>query len=165
MTIKVTDWLNEHGITFVIIATGFRQGFSDDDASDKLYHDTYSATFTRGGKRFEVASYKQSAAHSRSNIERTRCTNRCGVGFGETTRHKSACAANPQNVKTPAAYDILSCVEKSDPGTFHDFCRDFGYDEDSMRANRTYLAVQAEYATAAKFFTTEELDELQEIAS
>lgn len=165
---KVTDWLKDHGITFAIVATGFRQGFSDDDTSDssKLYHDTYSATFERGGKRFEAASFKQSAVHSSSNIKRTRCTNNCSAQFRETTRwHKDTCAANPKNAKTPTAYDILSCITKNDPGTFRDFCGDFGYDEDSMRANRTYMAVQAEYAAAAKFFTAEELNELQEVAA
>lgn len=168
--IKVADWLREHGITFGITATGFRQGFSDDDDNDKSYHDTYHATFERAGsgrfvERFDVDNFKQSAAHSRSNIERTRCTNKCGVAFGETFRHKDACAANPKNTETPTAYDILSCITKSDPGTFRDFCGDYGYDEDSMRANRIYLAVQKEYASAAKFFTAEELDELQEIES
>lgn len=41
----------------------------------------------------------------------------------------------------PNAYDILAAVEKSDPGTFDDFCSEFGYNTDSRAAVRTYFAV------------------------
>jgi hypothetical protein len=158
--VRVNQWLAEHRIAFSIVATGFRRGFNDDDTTDKLYHDTYHATFERDGKRFDVASFKQSAAHSKSQIERERCT--CG-GF---TLHQKSCAKSVKHrFEVPSAYSILSAIEKSDPGTFRDFCGNYGYGEDSMRAHRTYLAVQEEYASAARFFTAAELDELQEIAS
>lgn len=159
--LKVSNWLIQHRIAFAITPTGFRQGFSDNDGSDKLYHDTYHATFTRDEKRFDVASFKQSAAHSKSQIERERCT--CGGGF---TQHQKSCAKSVKHrFQVPSAYDILSCITKSDPGTFRNFCADYGYDADSMSANRTYLTVQEEWAGAARFFTAEELNELQEIAS
>jgi hypothetical protein len=69
----------------------------------------------------------------------------------------------PAKAKTVEAYDLLACVEKSDPGTFEDFCSNFGYDSDSRKAFDVYLAVQQEAAKIQRFFTEEELKELQEI--
>jgi hypothetical protein len=64
--------------------------------------------------------------------------------------------------KVPRLYDILAGITKSDPGTFSDFCGDFGYDEDSRKAFETYLAVQKEWEGVQLLFG-DVLDELQEI--
>lgn len=64
--------------------------------------------------------------------------------------------------KEPTMYDVLSCLEKSDVGTFEDFCDEFGYDTDSRRAERTYKAVCKEYAAVERLFG-DVMDELQEI--
>lgn len=63
----------------------------------------------------------------------------------------------------PSDYSILATVAKSDPGTFEDFCGDFGYDTDSIKARDTYFAVQREYAGVRGMFTPEEMEALQEI--
>lgn len=63
----------------------------------------------------------------------------------------------------PTAYDVLACLTKYDPGTFEDFCSEFGYDEDSRTAERIYYAVQKEYTQLARIFTAEQLEEMQEI--
>ena len=62
-----------------------------------------------------------------------------------------------------SAYDLLACLTKYDPGTFENFCSDFGYDTDSRKAESTYHAVQKEYQKVSRFFTDAELVELQEI--
>jgi hypothetical protein len=61
------------------------------------------------------------------------------------------------------AYDVIACITKNDPGSFEDFCSDFGYDTDSKQAEATYWAVVKEFRNVKKFFTDEELAELQEI--
>jgi hypothetical protein len=66
--------------------------------------------------------------------------------------------------KTPTAYDLLACIEKNEQGTFKDFCSDFGYNEDSMKAFDVYRAVQEEYSKTRRFFTAKELEEMQEIS-
>ena len=63
----------------------------------------------------------------------------------------------------PTVYDVLACMTKYDPGTFEDFCADFGYDEDSRTAERIYFAVQKEYSQLSRLFTVEQMEELQEI--
>ncbi len=65
--------------------------------------------------------------------------------------------------RTVSAYDLLSCLQKDDPGTFEQFCGDFGYDTDSRRAEQTYQAVRDEWRKVQSFFTAEELQALQEV--
>ena len=65
--------------------------------------------------------------------------------------------------RTPDAYSLFACIEKYEPGTFEDFCSNFGYDFDSRRAETVYHAVVKDWRKVAKFFTPEELEELQEI--
>lgn len=63
----------------------------------------------------------------------------------------------------PTAYSILACLTKYDPGTFEDFCSEFGYDEDSKKAEKTYNAVKDEYLHVISLFNEKEIDQLQEI--
>lgn len=62
----------------------------------------------------------------------------------------------------PTMYDILSCLQKYEVGTFEDFCGDFGYDTDSRTAEKTYKAVCKEYEAMTRLFNQEELEKLQE---
>lgn len=86
-------------------------------------------------------------------------------GYGQETmyeRYKSNFAKGRKK-ETPTAYDLLACIEKNEPGTFTDFCSDFGYDTDSRRAFDVYQAVQEEYSKIRRFFTAAEIEELQEV--
>lgn len=71
--------------------------------------------------------------------------------------------AAKKKAAVPSVYDVLACLQKCDPGTFEDFCSDYGYDEDSRTAERIYFAVQKEYTQLARLFTPDEMDELAEI--
>lgn len=102
-------------------------------ADDKEARDIYRITLWRDGKRFSIR-YGQSLKRS--------------SGFGHLP---------------PTAYDVLTCLTKSDPGSFSDFCGDFGYDEDSRRAEKTYKAVCKEWEKVSGFFTETELEQLAEI--
>ena len=68
-----------------------------------------------------------------------------------------------QHGRAPTAYDVLAAIEKYDPGTFEDFCGEFGYDTDSRKAATTYRLVIREWRKVSGFFTSEELTEAQEI--
>lgn len=65
--------------------------------------------------------------------------------------------------KVPTLYSVLACLTKYDPGTFEDFCSDYGYDEDSRKAEKTYHAVLNEWKNIHKMFSDclEELSEIQ----
>lgn len=113
---------------------------------DKEFRDVYEIAFIsklRAGKdtqewRFE---FGQSLAHSRAG--------RDGHYF--------------QGVRAPRAYDVLACLQKYDPGTFAEFCGDFGYDEDSRRAEKIYFAIQKEWVNVRRMFGNH-LEALQEIS-
>ena len=82
--------------------------------------------------------------------------------YSERVAANQALKAQKERAK-PTAYDVLACMTKHDPGTFDDFCSDFGYDEDSRTAERIYFAVQKEYTQLCRLFTAEQMEELQEI--
>jgi hypothetical protein len=63
----------------------------------------------------------------------------------------------------PTAYDILACLQKYEVGTFENFCGDFGYDTDSIKAHKVYKAVENEYLNISRLFNEPEIEELQEI--
>lgn len=65
--------------------------------------------------------------------------------------------------QAPTPYDVIACIQKSEVGTFDDFCSDFGYDSDSRKAEETYHAVVREWRKVQKFFTEAELVALQEV--
>ena len=62
----------------------------------------------------------------------------------------------------PTAYDVLSCLTKSDPGSFEEFCGDYGYVTDSRRAYATWEDVKEEWAYV-QFMWGDCLEQLQEI--
>jgi len=85
------------------------------------------------------------------------------------------CSIKTRTKNPPSAYDVLSCVTKSDPGTFDEFCSEYGLSNvstpetyDELKNYRTkdkaiYKAVAKEWSSISDFFTAEELEELQEI--
>ena len=54
--------------------------------------------------------------------------------------------------KKPSLYDIFSCLTKYDPGTFENFCLEYGYNEDSRKAERTYNEVVKEWNAVERLF-------------
>lgn len=69
-----------------------------------------------------------------------------------------------QQQAVPTEYDILACLTKDDPGTFSDFCFEYGYSDDSIKARNIYFAVQKEWSDLRRIFTKKQLEELAEIS-
>lgn len=67
-----------------------------------------------------------------------------------------------QDSNEPTIYDILACLTKYNPETFEDFCSSYGYDNDSIKALKTYKAVCKEYEAVNRLFA-DIMEELQEI--
>lgn len=84
----------------------------------------------------------------------------------EEARIKAAIKRHKERPK-PTAYDVLACLQKSDVGSFNDFCADFGYDDQPLSTYpavmKTYDAVCTEYAALRRMFTPEQLEKLQEV--
>lgn len=82
--------------------------------------------------------------------------------YGEKIK-VSAELAKMQKEARPTCYDVLACLTTYDPGTFEEFCANYGYDEDSRTAERVYVAVQKEFANLKRIFDPEQLEAMQEI--
>ena len=65
--------------------------------------------------------------------------------------------------QTPTPYDVLTCLEKYDPGDFEEFCGGYGCNPDSIQDNKLYKAVKKEWNHLQQIFTKEEIEELREI--
>jgi hypothetical protein len=63
----------------------------------------------------------------------------------------------------PSEYSILACLTKYDPGSFVDFCSEFGYDSDSKTADRVYAGVKEEWLNVCRIWNDSEIEELREI--
>lgn len=63
----------------------------------------------------------------------------------------------------PTEYDVLSCLEVHEVGSFEDFCVDFGYDTDSIKAFKTYKKVADEFKNLSLLYSHSELEMLSEI--
>lgn len=70
---------------------------------------------------------------------------------------------NTRHSIEPTSYDVLSCLQKYDCGTFEDFCYEFGYSDDSIRAYNIYQLCVKEYENVCLIFTEAQIEELREI--
>lgn len=111
-------------------------GFRKHLPDDKEARNCWRFTLTRNGREYS-ATFGQSLAESRTTKRRL--------------------------TVPPHAYDLLAGIQKDDPGSFHDFCASFGYDEDSRKAEATHRAVMEEWHGVDRLFH-DVLDRLQEIA-
>lgn len=83
--------------------------------------------------------------------------------FVNTTKLRNQIRVGIKITAKPTIYDVLACLTKYDPGTFEDFCSDYGYDEDSETSKKIYFAVQDEFSQLCEIFTPEQMEKLCEI--
>lgn len=66
-------------------------------------------------------------------------------------------------IKFPSAYDLLASIVKYPPGTFENFCSDYGYDTDSRKAYKIYNTVLDQWKDVESFMSGQEISELESI--
>ncbi len=86
-------------------------------------------------------------------------------GLGKVTPEfiKKFCGIKRYGAVKPGAYDILSCLTLMDPGTFEDFCGEYGYSDDSRKAEATYKAVKSEFLNIERLFDAQEIEGLGDL--
>jgi len=132
---QAIDFLTKYGIKYSAKFKGYKKHFSDDTEE----RDIFLCRLKRNGKTISF-------------------------NFGQSLSETTGTGDNP-----PRAYDLLACIQKYEPSDFHNFCGDFGYDEfaDDGGVNRKtlkiYNAVCKEWNKVNSFFSSEEIEELQEI--
>lgn len=146
---QATDFLEKFGITFEAINLGTE--VSRIDNTRKNYR--YLARFKRNGKEMEVEFHGSIADYEAS------CDHYEHVRRGSMERFirgdKRRAILNP--------YDVLASLTKYNPGMFSDFCSEYGYDNDSRKAFTIYESVCEEWNQVSRFFTKQEIEEMQEI--
>lgn len=147
---QAKKFLKDNGITFEVT---FEKSvhFEVDKKTKKTKfapRDYYTAKFTKGLQVLTINEFGQSIVRS---------------SFGDIRYDFKTGDYTATKGTSPTAYDILACLTKSNPGTFENFCGDFGYNEDSRKAEKVYNAVTQEYLKVTSFFTAQELEALQDI--
>jgi hypothetical protein len=131
---------------------------------DKQTRDIYLITLKRGNRE-----YKFKFGNSLNNSGKFKIF--ASDGFKLTNdekealkyKKKTAHVKRNNDFKEPSAYDVLACLTKSEVGTFKDFCGEFGYNEDSIKAEKMYNAVIDEWENIKMLYSDEEILKLQEI--
>ncbi len=162
---QATDFLQSTGTEMKV--EFIENGIHFDGEKDT--RDIYKVTFKRGNRSF-LLRYGQSIANSTKYVDKANTGREYTFNGGalkggykvvNTTYLEEYC----RKVKgtPPTAYDVLACLQKYDVGTFEDFVNEFGYDEDSKRAHKTYKAVVKEFDNVCKLWSDEEIEQLREI--
>lgn len=162
------DFLAHHEITFE--CKFLRHGSMHWDKKGET-RDIYTLILKRGKHNLSV-EFGQSIAHSgkwivkdfNPKFTKTFHNKNEAVKYKYSIRisSKGRVLKNP-NHEAPTAYSLLTSITKNDPGTFDEFCYEYGYDNDSILATETWKAVKEEWLDVRDFFSRIELEELQEI--
>lgn len=115
-----------------------RKYFEDDQAA----RDVYIITLTRGSRIFKF-TFGQSLEKSKYFLLEKNKNNK-----------------NLLKEITPTAYDVLAGLQKYDVGSFDNFCIEFGYNSDSIKAKKIYHAVVKEFNEVQKLWSDQEINEL-----
>lgn len=163
---QATDFLEKTGCKMTITYKENRKYFP----GDKDTRDVYDVKIERGNRvwKFEFGNsiadsqyYQDLQFSDRKYTLNGGCISG-GMKITDTNRYKDYLKLIPG--KAPSEYSVLSCLTKYDPGSFENFCSEFGYDEDSKTTERTYNAVVSEWRNVCMIWTDEEIEELREIS-
>ncbi len=141
---------------------------------DHIHGDRWTVTFERADRKPIQISYWDSYNDAELR-DMARRRNEYKPGFSQISRQaqrqldahgfKSYTQIPKfQDIK-PSPYDVLACITKAHPGSHEEFCSEFGYNPDSMKDFELYQSVLREWGQVSRFFTTAELETLQEIAN
>lgn len=137
---QAEDFLTKHGIKF-------RATLSDTKPAP--WHDEGAS---HGGHHYRVTL-------SKSHYDGVAFPKRLAFDFWGSIADQSA------DKREITAYDVLACIsgDVHCAETFKDFCADFGYEEDSIKALQTFRRCSAFSKRLRAFFTEKEIEELSEI--
>lgn len=163
-TQQANDFAKKYGVELHILGREYKKYF----ASDEQPRFVYSLELSRGGESYQFEFGQSIASITFKEIETkepTKRTKRSNGKYGNHARYYEQ--GEPISCETPTMYDVLSCMQKYDVGTFDDFCREFGYNDLPLSAyNETmkiYKAVVREHKEMERLFS-DCMEELQEIS-
>lgn len=151
-----------------------REGLEFWSPTESLHEAKAQAFLTDNGFKFRAtlsdskpASWEPSGHHYRVTISRANkraahaasASNRLAFDFWGSRADLEA------NRRTVTPYSVLACVSSDayTPETFADFCAEYGYDEDSIKAAQTFKRAHRFAKRLREFFSDAELEQLQKI--
>lgn len=173
---QAEDFLNETNSSLEVKFLKYDYHFPD----DKEKRDIYKVTISRGNRKYSFnfgqslnssgqkwlyGDFKRGVSHSKGKafvISFINPHEKDGKE-GEIISFYSGTWDINKNYKIPSSYDILTCLEKYEVGSFEDFCSNFDYDTDSRKAEGIYKAVLNEYTQLCTLYSDKELEKMQEI--
>jgi hypothetical protein len=169
---QATDFLEKTGCTMEITFKENRRYFPD----EKEARDVYDIKITRGNRVwvFEfgnsitdsefVAVYGKSRYKIPTEMRtKTLAEIKWYVRMNLQSDFGTVKADHIKRPIPPSEYSVLACLTKCDPGSFEDFCDEFGYDTDGKMADRIYAAVKEEWLNVCRIWNDSEIEELAEI--
>ena len=113
---------------------------------------TFKSVYLKHGTHF----HGESETRDIYRITLSNSRGKWSFNFGQST-------AQSNGDTHPTAYDVLASMTKYDPGTFDQFCSEYGYDADLKDSKKTYNAVVKEWDRLNDLFSDEEIEQLREI--
>lgn len=164
-TKQAEKFLKDAGATMEIILQGRA---INTEWKEKQLRNIYAVTITtpRGSYTFDFWDSVRNTEITRMDAEQYACKyykmHLYDMNHYEQMQARAK-LAKLQKEARPDCYEVLACLTKYDPGTFEDFCSEYGCDEDSRTAERIYIAVQNEFANLKRIFDPEQLEAMREI--
>lgn len=129
------------------------------DDYDKQANDFLEATNTTIKVIFFKYDYYFEGDKERRNIYKITIKRK---GVGQFTFKFGTSFNDSRHNIEPCNYDILSCLTNSYPGSFENFCTDYGYDGAKRKAEKVYKKVVKEWQNVHRLFS-DVIEQLQEI--
>ena len=133
--------------------------------SDTTNRDIYNITLKRGDREYKFKFGQSVVCSGKWTIFKSQAQggNIITNNDKEAKKYTYGYKRKNEEFSEPNAYDVLSCLQKYDVEDFKFFCDSFGYDEDSIKAEKTYKAVLKEYENMKMLYSDKELETMQEI--
>lgn len=164
--IQADSWLLKHKVNLTIEFLRNGKYFE----GDKDSRDIYTFTLERNGSKYS-GTYGNSIVNSGMYYLPRRLNG--GSEFplktqeerpeGFSTRVNTTPWEKRKERLVPTAYDVLAALTKDNPGSFEEFCADFGYSADSKSAYRTYKMVVREWLGLSRVLNEAAIQDLTEI--
>lgn len=151
----ITEYLKTQGITFVAVGgvASKRDGWDCD---------AWLCKFSRQGKEvftdyYTGIGHRVLTAYGQQEVRRA---GKASAGYLERIKAQNSVAVAPH---VAGVLHSLLLDSSSAEQNFHDWCDDFGYDKDSIKAQSTYNACCEILTKMRTFFTGTERQAMQEI--
>lgn len=151
----ITEYLNAKGITFAAVLTG--SGKRDDWECD-----SWAVSFSREGKNSFSTDYHTGIGHRESKRPMPPEIARLGKNIiARVDWERTWLKAVAPHV-AGVLYSVLMDSQGAEQN-FLDWCDEYGYDNDSMKAHKVYTACCEILVKVRAFFTNEERQVMQEL--